>query len=123
VLVFCTNSGANRDPADTNGGTTETCRSYRRVGETEWRSLPEGIRNDHPFMLGKSEASAFVVKRVYNLPGGLGLPAVEWLDESGWRDDREPPTRGEDLAGPGGTIAPRRRVVAVLELRALCRLA
>jgi hypothetical protein len=116
VPVFCSNSTGAVDPAET-GVPVETteCRSYRMIGENEWRPWPAGVRVPHPFRDGRRQASAFVVQRVIHPVELFDLPAVEWLSEGRWRQDRVP-TRGEYLIRPGGTI-PMRPVRAVLELR------
>jgi hypothetical protein len=123
VLVFCSAGGGN-DPLN-RGGTVRVadCRSYRFVGETEWRSTPERVRVPHTFRFGRGHASAFVIQRIIHPVEPFDLPAVEWLSEDGqWRkafqsgQGRGIPSRGEYLIRPGGTCR-MRKVGAVLELR------
>jgi hypothetical protein len=117
AIAFCSNSAGAVDPADTGDpvGTTE-CRSFRFVGQEEWRPWPVGVRVPHPFRESKRQAAAFVVSRVIYPVEAFTLPAVEWLSGDRWRQDRVP-TRGEYLIRPGGTV-PIRPVRAVLELKA-----
>jgi hypothetical protein len=117
AVAFCSDSAGAVDPADTGDpvGTTE-CRSYRFVNQVEWRPWPIGVRVPHPFRGSRRQAAAFVVSRVIHPIEAFVSPAVEWLYEGQWRQDRVP-TRGEYLIRPGGTF-PMRPVRAVLELRA-----
>jgi hypothetical protein len=116
VPVFCSEGRGAVDPAEAGVpvGTTE-CRSYRFVSQDQWRPWPAGVRVPHPFRGDRRQASAFVVERIAYPVEPFALPAVEWLSEGRWREDRVP-TRGEYLIRPGGKtqMRPGR---AVLELR------
>lgn len=127
VLVYCS-AGGGSDPF-TQGNTAQVsdCASYRFVGSDEWRAVPEAIRVPHTFRPGKTQASAFVVKRVIYPVAPFSLPAVEWLSRDGqWRDGFRSqghwysgvPSRGEYLIRPGGGPPRVREVGAVLELQA-----
>jgi len=114
VFVFCSEGRGASEPA----GTPLECKSYRFVGETEWRSMPKGVSAPHNFRPGKTEASAFVVRRVICPVEPFQRIAVEWLKKEGpcpWCQSKIP-TYGEYLIRPGGTIA-MRKVSAVLELK------
>jgi hypothetical protein len=85
------------------------------IGEDNWQELPVGIRVPHPFRGSRRQASAFMISRVIYPVEAFALPAVEWLSEGRWRQDRVP-TRGEYLIRCGGAL-PMRSVRAVLGLR------
>jgi hypothetical protein len=117
LVVFCSDSAGAADPANTGSSVgTIDCRSYRFVGEDAWRPFPGGVRVPHPFRAEKRQASAFVVQRIVSQVEALPRPAIEWLSQGQWRQDRVP-TRGEYLIRPGGTV-PIRPFRAVLELQA-----
>src|SRR5262249_30951008 len=64
-LVFCSNSKGAKDPDDgASRVVTIDSRSYLEIGEATRRSIPVGVRVPHPFRKGKTQASAFVVKRI-----------------------------------------------------------
>jgi hypothetical protein len=111
VFVFCSKGSGAVDP-----GEPTQCRSYRFVGEQEWRPVPDGVRVSYPFRQGKKLASAFVVQKVL-CPEPFQRPAVEWFSptKGPWCQSRVP-TRGEYLIRPGGTIA-MRPVSVVLVLK------
>ena len=111
VFTFCSEGKGASDPA----GKVIHCSRYRFVGRSEWRPMPEAVQVPHPIGR-KTEASAFVVKRIIYPVKNTELPSVEWFSANGepWRSDRVPP-RGEYLIRCGGTTA-MRRFRAVLEL-------
>lgn len=125
ICVFCS-SGGGSDPFR-RGGTARVndCRSYRLVGQADWRPMPDGVRVPHTFPLGKGQASAFVVQRVVHPVQPFAPPPVEWLSRDGqWRRGYQRgrrwcpgiPSRNEFLIRPGGT-SQMRSVLAILELR------
>ncbi len=113
VFVFCSKGTNAVDPA---GEPTE-CRSYRFVGEEEWRPMPRGVRVPHPFRRGKklASASAFVVRRVI-CPVERFQQSAEWFSKKGVWCQSSIPSRGVYLIRPGSTM-PMRNVGTVLELK------
>ena len=104
VYVFCTSSGAAKDPAKNKNNETMNCTHYRMAGKGDWKDMPECIICSQPFEIGsvkrKRNASAFVVRSII-YPDFA--PTFEWMDSKGdWRQskengDRKLPTRGEFL--------------------------
>lgn len=48
--VFCSSSKNAVDPAATGFATTsDACKSFRFINETQWRPFPSPIRSPHPF--------------------------------------------------------------------------
>ena len=78
VFVFCSRGRSAIDP-DRPGAQVNTrdCRRYRMVGGRESHKVPDSIRVPHPFGPGKSQASAFVVKRVHHPINGFEGPLVQ----------------------------------------------
>lgn len=112
VFTFCSEGKGALDPA----GEVVNCNCYRFIGQSEWRPMPKGVSVPHPIGL-KTEASAFVVKRIFYPVENAELPSVEWFSANGepWRSSRIP-TRGEYLIRSGGATV-MRRFRAVLELK------
>ena len=119
VFVFCSEGRGAVDPA--RGGSlsrTVECRSYRFIGDEDWRSMPGGVRVPHPFQPQRKQrlASAFVVHRIQWPILRFQRFAVEWLSQDGKWCPNKVPSRGVYLIRPGGT-EPMRAVSAVLELK------
>lgn len=113
--VFCSSSKNAVDPAATGFATTsDACKRFRFINETQWRPFPSAIRSPHPFRK-KKYASAFIIQEICIPEDNSKLPAVEWLSKGEWRQDRLP-TRGEYLIRSGGILPPR-KVRSVLILR------
>jgi hypothetical protein len=120
VFAFCSEGRGAIDPArEGTLSTTINCQSYRFItdGETQWRSVPRGVRVPHPFRPGKKLASAFIVKRIIYPVEPFQLPPVEWFSPGkGPWCQAAVPTRPEYLIRQGGTIA-MKGVSAILELK------
>jgi hypothetical protein len=116
VFVFCSASVGAVDPANSGipVGTTD-CLSYQFSGREGWQPLPAAVRVPHPFRGARRQASAFIVQQVVYPLEPFVPPAVEWLTDGTWRQDRIP-TRGEYLIRPGGST-PMRGIRAILELK------
>jgi hypothetical protein len=114
VFVFCSDSPTAKDPASSN---PPFCTRYKVIGDHEWQPIPETVEVPHPFRLGKTTVSAFVVQKIFHPVEEFSPSTVEWLSKDGRWDSRKVSTRGETMIRPGGNVQ-MRRVLAILELKA-----
>jgi hypothetical protein len=118
VLVFCSHSPKAKNPASP----TSCCTRYKFNVEDEWKTIPETVKVPHPFPPGKTDASAFIVQKIFAPGGVFSLPPPQWFSERKgcqWFSSDVPTRPGETMIRPGGNEQARTlRFCAVLELKA-----